>query len=132
MLDERVVRVRQQALQGVDAFVARAACRLRAAASIIAVEVVLERLALAGGLAQHLADRARQVGVSSRKRPRPRNRLRAWSLKNASEEVLLPSFGKNTWPMASRSPTRCSGLVRTAVSGFQRWLRASSSNGEKA
>ena len=54
----------------------------------------------------------------------PRKRLRAWSLKKASDEVPPPSFGKNTWPMASRSPTRCSGLVRTAVSGFQRWLRA--------
>jgi hypothetical protein len=58
--------------------------------------------------------------------------LRAWSLKKASDDVLVPSFGKNTWPIASRSPTRCSGLVRTAVSGFQRWLRARSSNGENA
>ena len=55
----------------------------------------------------------------------PRKRLRAWSLKNASAEVPLPSFGKKTWPIASRSPTRCRALVRTALSGFQRWLRAS-------
>jgi hypothetical protein len=32
-------------------------------------------------------------GVSSNSRPRPMNRLRAWSLKKASDEVPLPSFG---------------------------------------
>ena len=52
------------------------------------------------------AARASRAGSS----PSPRNRLRAWSLKNASDDVPLPSFGKNTWPIASRSPTRCSGL----------------------
>ena len=57
--------------------------------------------------------------------------MRAWSLKKASDEVPPPSLGKKTWPMVSRSPARCNGLERTAVSGFQRWLRASSSKGRE-
>ena len=107
---QRVLRVRRAGAAARRCIRRRAACRPRCRCAISAA-----RWSFSGW---PLPDDWRSIspivrgssGVSSRYRPRPRKRLRAWSLKNASDDVLLPSFGKNTWPIASRSPTRCSGL----------------------
>jgi len=56
---QRVLRVRQQALQGIGAFV-RKRIALFAALRDQTAQVVLEGPALARGLAQHLADGAGQ------------------------------------------------------------------------
>ena len=71
-------------------------------------------------------------GVSTRYKARPRNRLRAVSLKKPSVPVPFPSVGYRTWAMASVSPTTWRSVRRIALSGFQRCERPSSAKGAQA
>ena len=89
---ERVLRVAQQALQSIQTFFGE---RFAGFLALLdqPTEVFFQRAPLPEDWRSISPTVRGRSGVSSNSRPRPRKRLRAWSLKKASDEVPLPSLG---------------------------------------